>query len=35
MHTFMPSAANFAEAAKPMPLAAPVTTATRFAANAG
>ena len=35
MHTFMPSAANLAEAARPMPLAAPVMTATRFAASAG
>ena len=35
MHTFMPSAANLADAARPMPLAAPVTTATRFAAKAG
>ncbi|HKI15585.1 MAG TPA: hypothetical protein VKA12_11400 [Roseiarcus sp.] len=35
MQTFMASAANLAEAARPMPLAAPVTTATRFAASAG
>ena len=35
MHTFMPSAANLTEAARPMPLAAPVTTATRSAASAG